>query len=133
MNRRAEIVLNTPADRQTATHWIEHAPPGSRIVFKGPQRTLEQNSRLWAMLTDVARQKRINGRRYSTDQWKVMFLKACGQEAQFVPSLDGTGFIPYGQSSSDLTVAEMSDLIEFMFAWGAENNVVWSDPQESAA
>jgi hypothetical protein len=63
----------------------------------------------------------------STDQWKVIFLEALDHELAFIPSLDGK-FIPYGQSSSDLSVKEMSELIEFMFAWGAENNVRWTDP-----
>lgn len=129
MTGRAQIVFNKPADRALARSWIDRAPPGTRVEFKGPQRTPEQNDRMWAMLTDIARQKRINGKRYSTDQWKVMFLKACGQEVQFIPTLDGESFIPYGQSSSDLSIPEMTALIEFMFAWGAENAVVWSDPK----
>lgn len=89
---------------------------------------------MWAMLTDIARQCTLNGRRWSTDQWKVIFLHELGREAQFIPSLTGS-FIPYGQSSSDLGVKEMSDLIESMFAYGAENGVRWSDPklQENAA
>lgn len=35
-----------------------------------------------------------------------------------------------GDSSSDLTVAEMSDLIEIMYAWGADaaHPVTWSEP-----
>ena len=48
--------------------------------------------------------------------------------AQYVVSLDGQRFVPLGQSSSVLTIPEMTDLIEYMFAWGAENNVRWSDP-----
>ena len=29
----------------------------TRVEFKGPKRTLDQNSRMWAMLTDVSRQQ----------------------------------------------------------------------------
>ena len=64
----------------------------------------------------------------------MIFLHAVGREVQFIPSLDGTTFIPWGQSSSDLSKEEMSELMDFMEAWGAENGVVWSDPtQERAA
>jgi hypothetical protein len=85
---------------------------------------------MWAMLTDVSRQKEHMGRKYTPDQWKVIFLHAIGREVQFIPALDGQGFIPWGQSSSDLSVKEMTDLIEFMFAWGAENGVTFYEPKE---
>lgn len=127
MTDRADLTLLKPSDRATAHRWIDGLPVGTRVTFKGPQRTLEQNDRMWAMLTDIARQKTLNGRRWTTDQWKVIFLEAVGRETEFIPSLEGR-FIPYGQSSSDLSVKEMADLIEYMFAWGAENSVRWSDP-----
>ena len=129
MTDRAQIVLNSRADREKAIRWVQQLPPGTRLDFKGPQRSLEQNDRMWAMLTDIATQKTLNGRKWSTDQWKVIFLTALGRETQFIPDLDGK-FIPYGQSSSSLSKSEMSDLIDFMSAWGAENDVVWSDPAE---
>ncbi|WP_316219310.1 recombination protein NinB [Bradyrhizobium sp. SZCCHNR2026] len=132
MSGRPQIVIRSQADRALAHRWIDHARPGTRIEFKAAQRTVEQNDRMWAMLTDIARQAMLYERRYTTDQWKVIFLHACGQEIQHVPSLSG-GFIPYGQSSSDLSKEEMSNLIEFMFAWGAENGVVWSDPKQAEA
>ncbi|UGA46630.1 recombination protein NinB [Bradyrhizobium quebecense] len=134
MSGRALLVLSSRQIREKAIDWIMRLPPGTRVEFKEPQRTLEQNDRMWAMLTDIARQCTLNGRRWSTDQWKVIFLHELGREAQFIPSLTGS-FIPYGQSSSDLGVKEMSDLIESMFAYGAENGVRWSDPklQENAA
>jgi hypothetical protein len=127
---RALIILANDAARQKAAGWIAKAPPMTRIEFKGPKRTLEQNARLWAMLTDIASQKEHMGRKYTPDQWKVIFLHAIGREVQFIPALDGQGFIPWGQSSSDLSVKEMTDLIEFMFAWGAENGVTFYEPKE---
>lgn len=130
MTQRADIVLRDGADRALAARWIRDARPGSRVTFKGPQRNLDQNARMWSMLTDIARQCTLNGFRWTTDQWKVIFLEAMGRETELIPSLDG-GFIHYGQSSSDLSVAEMSDLIESMFQFGAEQTppVAWSDPK----
>ena len=134
MSSRAQLVLTGLAVRDRAHHWIEIAPAGTRVEFKPPQRTLDQNDRMWAMLTDIVRQHaRFNGdsgRKYTTDEAKVVFMHACGKEIEILPSLDGKTFVPYGQSSSDLGVREMSDLIEFMFMWGAENSIVWSDPKE---
>jgi len=115
------------ADREKAARWVMAAPVGTRVEFKRPKRTLPQNDRMWAMLTDIASQKEHAGRKYSPDQWKVLFMHACGREVQFIPALDNGTFIPWGQSSSDLSKQEMTDLIEFMLAWGAENGVHFHD------
>lgn len=125
---RALLILANKGVRDRAIDWINRAPDGTRVEYKGPQRNLDQNAKLWAALTDVATQATHAGRRYTADQWKVLFLHACGREVQFIPSLGNGTFIPYGQSSSELSVAEFSDLLEFIMAWGAENNITWSDP-----
>lgn len=124
---RALLTMRELADREKAARWVMAAPVGTRIEFKRPKRTLPQNDRMWAMLTDIAEQKEHAGRRYSPDQWKVLFMHACGREVQFIPALDNGTFIPWGQSSSDLSKQEMTDLIEFMLAWGAENGVHFHD------
>lgn len=124
---RAFLVLRDKEGRERAKRWIDAAKFGTRVEFKAARRTLPQNDRMWAMLTDIARQKDHHGVKYTPDQWKVIFMAACGRETQFIPALDGKSFIPWGQSSSDLSKEEMSDLIEFMYAWGAENNVAWGD------
>lgn len=130
---RALIVVRSDLDRRKAAGWCQKAPPGTRVEFKASKRTLPQNDRMWAMLTDISRQKEHCGRKYTPDQWKILVMHACGREVQFIPALDGKTFLPWGQSSSDLSKDEMSELIEFLFQWGAENGVVWSDPSEKAA
>lgn len=124
---RALLVLANPSIRERAVQWIAQAPEGTRVEFKDPRRSRAQNDRMWAMLTDVSRQATHQGRRYSPVQWKALFMHACGREVQFLPSLDGTTFLPWGQSSSELSKREMSDLLEFMAAWGTEHGVEFSD------
>jgi hypothetical protein len=128
---RALLVLTSKAIRERAIDWIRRTPAGTRVEFKAPQRSLEQNSKLWACLSDIAVQKTHAGRKYTTEQWKILFMHACGREVQFMPALDSSTFIPYGHSSSDLSKDEFSELLEFMLAWGAENGVIWSDPQSA--
>lgn len=124
---RALIIIHSDFDRRRAAKWCEKAPDGCRVEFKAEKRSLEQNARLWAMLTDVATQAQHNGRKYTPDQWKCLFLNACGREVQFIPALDNKTFLPWGQSSSDLSKAEMSELFAFIEAWGAENRIVFHD------
>ena len=129
---RALIIINNSghnSSRSRAIDWVVKAPLGTRVEFKGPRRTLPQNDRMWAMLTDISLQKSHNGNRLPPPIWKCLMMHACGHEVQFIPSLDYTEIIPMGYHSSDLGISEMSELIEFMFSWGAENNVVFHEPE----
>ena len=128
MSRRL-LILTNDAVRELVTGFARSLPAGTIVEFRDPQRTLDQNKKLWAMLTDVSVQHEHQGRRYDPDDWKVIFLTALGKELRLAPSLMGTGFIPLSTSSSRLSKAEMSDLFEFIFSWGAENGIVWSDPK----
>lgn len=124
---RAVLVLNNESVRSKALDWIGRAPAGTRIQFQRPKRTLEQNSRLWAHLGDIAEQFEHFGRKYTAAAWKVIFLSALGREVQFIPSLDGKTFIPFGQSSSDLSKQEMTDLITLIESFAAERGIQLHD------
>jgi hypothetical protein len=123
---RAVLILG-PSTRARAADWLGRMKDGTRVEFKAPRRTLEQNAKMWALLTDVSRQVEHCGRKYDADAWKSLFLHAMGREIQFLPALDGKTFLPIGLSSSDLSKAEMSELIEFILAWGAEHDVSFSE------
>jgi len=131
---RALLTLDSTAKREQAIDWIRKAKTGSRVEFKGPARSLDQNSRFWAMLTDCAVQGRINDRRFNTEQWKTMFMAAYaeerGIEIKYLPALNRAGMIPCGRSSSDLSVHEMSELMEWIAVWGAENGIKFHDQEE---
>jgi hypothetical protein len=128
---RALIILDTPADRMRATTLIHRAPTGTRVEFKAAKRSLDQNSRMWAMLTDVATQLVWHGQKLRADDWKLMFMDALKRELRVVPNIDGNGFVNLGRSSSDLSKAEMSDLQELIAAFGARHGVVFHE-QEAA-
>lgn len=130
---RAMIVVRSNADRQRAAHWSTKAPYGCRIEFKATKRTLPQNSRLWAMLTDVAQQVQWHGIKLSPDDWKLLFLDALKRELRMVPNIDGNGFVNLGRSSSDLSKQEMSDLMELIAAFGARHSVVFGATENEEA
>lgn len=127
------ITLYTEEDRKRARTYVNSAPLGTRVEFKALKRSLPQNDLMWAMLTDISAQKKHGDRQYTPDQWKVIFMHAVGKEVQFIPSLDGSTFIPWGQSSSDLSRQEMTALIDFMDAWCAQSGVVLHAPREQVA
>jgi len=130
---RAVIILRSQAERDRATSWIAQSPPGTRLEFKARRRTLPQNARMWALLTDVARQVPWHGIKLTPDDWKLVFMDALKRELRLVPNLDGTGFVNLGRSSSDLSIEEMGDLMTLIERFGAEHGVVFSDQQGEAA
>jgi hypothetical protein len=119
--------VNRDIDRSLALAWVAKAPLGTRIEFMNAKRTLPQNDRMWAMLTEVSVQKQHYNQRYTPDEWKAIFMKACGHELKFIPDLEGHGFIPFGLRSSELSKEEMGNLIDFILVWGAQNGVVFRE------
>lgn len=127
MTDRHAIILDNPVRIARARAWFERAAQLSwRVEFRAPKRSDEQNARLWEMLGRVAKLMTINGKRYTADQWKVIFMKQMGMEAQFLPTLDGESFFPTGFRSSQLSVAEMSNLQTLIEAECAARGVdIW--------
>jgi hypothetical protein len=99
---------------------------GKRINLEIKQvtRSLEQNSRLWAMLDEISDQVNWYGRKLTAEEWKHVFTAALKKQ-DVVPGLDG-GFVVLGISTSKMTKAEMSDLQTLMEAFGAEKGVRFS-------
>lgn len=122
----ATVVLTTSAIRDQAVDWIRKAPHATIVTFKKAGRTTSQNDRMWAMLTDIARQSELNGRKLTPDQWKVVFLSALGHQQEFIQGLEGE-FIPAGFRSSKLTKEQMSDLMEYISAYCAERGIKLKD------
>lgn len=125
---RALVTISEDGDRHRVARWAMLAPQGTRVEFKASKRTIPQNDRLWAMLTDVATQLAWHGMKLSPDDWKIIFMDALNREVRMVPNIDGTGFVNLGRSSSDLSKEEMSDLFEIIHAFGARQGVVFHDP-----
>jgi len=130
---RVLVVLNTLADREKVCKWVMKVDAGTRVEMKEAKRSLPQNDRLWAMLTEVATTVPYHGIKLAADDWKLIFLDALKREVRMVPNLDGTGFVSLGRSSSGLSKAEFSDLIELIMMFGAQHGVVFQDDKEQAA
>lgn len=122
---RAMIIIRGEKDRERAAKWAAQAPFATRVEFKAAKRTLDQNAKLWAMLTDVATQLAWHGAKLTPNDWKLVFLDGLKREMRIVPNIDGNGFVNLGRSSSDLSKSEMCDLIELIHAFGATHGVVF--------
>jgi hypothetical protein len=102
---------------------------GHRVVveIKPETRTLAQNARLWAMLTDVSKQVNWYGRKLSEEEWKHVFTASLSKQ-DVVPGIDG-GFVVLGKSTSKMTKPEMSELQQLIEAFGAQQGVRFTAPE----
>ena len=99
------------------------------LEIKRETRTLEQNAKLWPMLTDVSRQVNWYGRNLSEQNWKDIFTAAL-KGSDTVPGIDG-GFVVLGLHTSSLNKKAFSNLIELIYAFGAEKGVEWSEKSKA--
>lgn len=126
---QALIILASQKDRDKATRWIAKAPWNTRVTFRGPARTLPQNDRLWASLSEIAEQLTWHGMKLSASDWRTMMMAALGGETRMVPNIHGNGFVDLGRSSSRLDKEDFSSLLEIVAAFAAEHNVKFSDKE----
>ena len=119
------VILRGDSQRMLAKALIDKAPVDAVVTVKEATRNLDQNARLWAMLSDISRAK-PEGRTMTAELWKCVFMQACGHEVQFLNGLDGLPF-PAGFRSSRLTVRQMADLLSFVAAYGDQHGVKWSE------
>ena len=119
------VIIRGDVQRAIAKQLIDRAPIDAVVTFKPAARTMDQNAKLWAMLSDLSRAK-PEGRTHTPEVWKAIFMHACAHEVQFMMGINGEPF-PVGFRSSRLSKAQMAELIEFIHAYGAQHGVRFSE------
>lgn len=103
---------------------------GHRLILeiRMDTRSLAQNRLMWSCLTDLSKQVKWFGKRMTPEGWKH-FITGHLNGQELVPNMDGTGFISVekGRSTSRMTIKEMTAVIDLSHAFGAQNDVVWSE------
>lgn len=120
--------LVRPDVRQRAMLAVSEAPAGFVVTIKEPTRNLDQNALLHALLTEVADEHEWAGRKRDVETWKRLMVaawdRARGAAIEYLPALDGHGVDIVFRRTSQLSKAECCELIEFINAWMAEQEVV---------
>lgn len=123
------VILVGDSQRSFAKQLIDKAPKNAVVSIKEATRSADQNSKMYAMLSDISRAK-PDGRRWTPDTWKAAFMHSTGHQVQFCEGLDGSGPFPLGFRSSRLTVKQMSDLIEVIYEYGSRHGVRWTHKEK---
>jgi hypothetical protein len=121
-------LVHAEARRRAAQFCID-APDGTVVRFSEATRSLDQNAKMWAMLSDIAAQVEwhADGRLglLTADDWKDILSAGLTKSQRVAQGVEG-GFVMLGQRTSKMTVKEMCDLIEFAQFFGDSKGVVWS-------
>lgn len=121
------VILRGLEQRALACALIEKAPTDAVVTIKEATRNLDQNAKLWAMLSDISRAK-PEGRHWTPEVWKCALMHSLGHQVRFCDGLDGSGPFPIGFQSSRLTKRQFADLITVAQEYGDRHGVKWSEP-----
>ncbi|OZN24874.1 recombinase [Actinobacillus seminis] len=100
------------------------------VSIKLMRRSLEQNAKLHAMLSDIAKQCEFQGKKRDVDTWKAIFVSAhkiaTGGYAEMAIGLEGE-VINLRESTAQMSVKRLASLIEYILSWGVQNGVHFND------
>ena len=79
------------------------------------------------MITDIAKTLEWAGAKRDVETWKRLltaaWLRARGEPIEMLPALDGHGVDIVFRRTSELTVNEMIELIEYIQSWAVGNGI----------
>lgn len=72
------IIHATPDGRWFERGWPSTSLYTYKLLVQEERRSSEQNSKMWAMLTEFSQQLKHAGRYYEPERWKAILLHAWG-------------------------------------------------------
>jgi len=109
------------------------------ILIRDVKKSRLMEKKYHAMFRDIAGQVEVEGRQYGADIWKRLLVDQFEMEinnqgqklshpSRTVISLDGKRAVTMSASTTEFRKGEAGDFIAFLYAWGVEHNVTWSEP-----
>jgi len=119
---RAVVQIKADADRNLIARWARNVPEGTTVEFRAPRRSNEANALMWSLLGQISKSVDWYGQKLTSEDWKDV-LTASLRRARVVPGIDAGSFVPLGMRTSQMTKQELAELIELVYAFGAEHGV----------
>lgn len=140
------LVITGNLSRKAACNYVMQAELGQVFNLADPKQSDVQREKYHAMIADVAKQND----RFDSEVWKRLLIDQFKSETnndqfpklrdywrreqiKIMPSLDGQRVITLGEQSRKFPIYVSSAFIEWLYAWGAENEIVWSEPRQQVA
>lgn len=119
---REVVQIRDAADREKIARWARGVSTGTTVEFRAPRRSNDQNALMWSLLSQISKQVDWYGQKLSSEDWKDV-LTASLRRTRVVPGIDAGTFVPLGMRTSQMTKQELGDLLELIYAFGAERGV----------
>lgn len=124
--------------RCNAAEYARTAPDGWMVVFSEPRKKRAQEEKYHAMIGEIAAQVEHIGRKWDADDMKRLLVDEFAEEMRLagVPlhhdgrvtiSFDGRRTVQLGIQTAEFYVKEAAQFIEFLYAFGAARDVVFSE------
>lgn len=134
--------------RRLAAQFVMEAPDGTMATFAQAPKSRIQEEKYHAMIGDIARQYEHAGRKWDTDDMKRLLVAAFKHETkddpelaeawkvmgdvELAPPIVGNGYVLLGTQTKKFPKALATAFIEWLYAFGAENGIRWTEPRERA-
>jgi len=133
------FVLSHSIARQRAIAACQSAPDGYIVSLSPASKSRAQEALYHCLFSDVARQLDFMGEKRDAETWKRLLVDAFvrvksaeGDPVQgtgsIIPNLDGSGFVQLGVQTRRFSKKHASEFIEYLYSFGADRNVQWSEP-----
>ena len=125
MKHRITCITTEHRNRALAIIGTMPIEPVHEVVIREAKslRSLEQNAKMWAMLTDISKQVVWYGEKLTPEEWKDV-LTAGIKKQKAVPGIEG-GFVVLGARTSKMSIKEMAEVIELAEHFGGLHEVRW--------
>jgi hypothetical protein len=124
--------------RRLAAAQCQLAPDGWIVTIQEPKKSRYQEEKYHAMIGDIAKCVPFMGKLIHQDDMKRLLVDAFAKvmrdsgtplhhDGRVVPSLDGERVVQLGIQTKYFRVSEASQFVEYLYSFGNEHGVVWSD------
>jgi hypothetical protein len=120
-----KFILYSRQIRDRAVEAVRQAGDEYVVTIREPKRSLVQNALMWCLLNELADQVDWHGQKLTAENWKDVCTAALKKQ-QAVPGIEG-GFVVLGTSTRKMTKVEMSELIDFIYYFGAQQGVEFGE------
>ena len=135
-------ILANPTARANCLKAVKTAQDGYMVVISEPVKKRIQEEKYHAMIGDIAKQSLFMGQKCDVDDWKRLLVDAFAKvmrdaktplhhDGRVVPSLDFERVVQLGIQTKDFYVKEAAEFIEYLYSYGAEKGIVWTEPKEA--
>jgi hypothetical protein len=143
------FILSHDLARANAKRAIDEAKDGFWVTVSEPRKTRDQEAKYHAMLSDLAEQWTLHGRKWDLESMKRLCIDQFKRDTirdpdfadlwrelgaiEMAPSIDGSGVVALGTQSRRFPKKLAVGFIEWLYALGAEVGVIWTEPKQRMA